>query len=165
MTQIKLRRDVSSAWTSSNPILGSGEPGFETDTGKFKIGDGSTNWNNLAYSNTLPDLSNLSDAGKIANTNNCWPSTTVISLTPSNGGSYVAPANGWFIADAVSSTTNQSLVNLTGRLGTVCYGIGGAHVGTVCQAAKGETIRLWMSNTSGATLQFRYAQGSESEAS
>lgn len=111
------------------------------------------------------DLSNLSDAGKIKNTNNCWPSTTVISLTATDGGSYVAPANGWFIADAVSSATNQSLVNLTGRLGTVCYGIGGAHVGTVCQAAKGETIRLWMSNVSSATLKFRYAQGSESEAS
>lgn len=111
------------------------------------------------------DLSNLSDTGKITNTNNCWPSTTVTSLTATGGGSYVAPANGWFIADAVSSTTNQSLVNLTGRLGTVCYGIGGAHVGVVCQAAKGETIRLWMSNVSSATLKFRYAQGSESEAS
>lgn len=48
-TQIKLRRDLAANWTSSNPILGSGEPGFETDTGKLKIGDGSTNWNALGY--------------------------------------------------------------------------------------------------------------------
>ena len=48
-TQIKLRRDTAANWTSANPTLGSGEPGFETDTGKLKIGDGSTNWNALGY--------------------------------------------------------------------------------------------------------------------
>lgn len=49
MTQIKLRRDTAANWTSVNPVLGSGEPGFETDTNRMKVGDGSTSWNNLAY--------------------------------------------------------------------------------------------------------------------
>ena len=48
-TQIKLRRDTAANWTSANPILGSGEPGFETDTGKLKIGDGTSNWATLGY--------------------------------------------------------------------------------------------------------------------
>jgi Major tropism determinant N-terminal domain len=48
-TQIKLRRDTAANWTSANPTLGSGEPGFETDTGKLKIGDGSSNWVTLGY--------------------------------------------------------------------------------------------------------------------
>lgn len=51
MTTIKLRRGTAAAWTSANPTLASGEPGVETDTGKFKIGDGTTDWVSLAYQN------------------------------------------------------------------------------------------------------------------
>lgn len=49
VTQFQFRRGTAAQWTSANPTLGSGEPGFETDTGKFKIGNGSTAWNSLAY--------------------------------------------------------------------------------------------------------------------
>lgn len=49
MTKIQLRRGIASLWTSQNPTLSAGEPGFETDTGKFKIGDGTTAWADLAY--------------------------------------------------------------------------------------------------------------------
>lgn len=47
--KIQLRRGISSEWTSANPILLIGEIGLETNTKKFKIGDGSTNWNSLTY--------------------------------------------------------------------------------------------------------------------
>jgi Major tropism determinant N-terminal domain len=46
---IKLRRGTAAAWTSANPVLDSGEPGYETDTGKMKVGDGSTAWSLLGY--------------------------------------------------------------------------------------------------------------------
>ena len=46
---IQLRRDFASSWTFANLILAQGEPGFELDTGKFKIGDGITTWNALPY--------------------------------------------------------------------------------------------------------------------
>lgn len=49
MTRIQLRHDTATNWTTANPILAEGEAGVETDTNKFKIGDGVTNWNNLAY--------------------------------------------------------------------------------------------------------------------
>lgn len=49
MTQIKLRRDTLANFTSSNPVLGAGEPAYETDTKKLKIGDGSTAYTQLAY--------------------------------------------------------------------------------------------------------------------
>lgn len=39
---IALRRGTAAAWISADPILDAGEPGFETDTGKLKIGDGVT---------------------------------------------------------------------------------------------------------------------------
>jgi hypothetical protein len=51
--KIQLRRDVASAWTSANPTLAAGELALETDTAKYKIGDGTTAWTSLAYS-SLP---------------------------------------------------------------------------------------------------------------
>ena len=48
-TTIKLRRDLAANWTSKNPTPAAGEPCFETDTGKLKIGDGSTAYNSLHY--------------------------------------------------------------------------------------------------------------------
>ncbi len=49
MPRIQLRRDTAANWTTSNPVLASGELGFETDTGKFKFGNGSTAWASLDY--------------------------------------------------------------------------------------------------------------------
>lgn len=48
--RLQLRRDTASNWTSVNPTLLAGEMGVETDTGKFKVGDGSTAWTSLVYS-------------------------------------------------------------------------------------------------------------------
>jgi len=46
---IQLRRDTVANWLLINPILNQGEPGFEIDTGKMKIGDGINKWKNLNY--------------------------------------------------------------------------------------------------------------------
>jgi hypothetical protein len=46
---IQLRRGTASGWTSSNPILALGEAGIETDTRKWKVGDGTSHWNDLDY--------------------------------------------------------------------------------------------------------------------
>jgi hypothetical protein len=48
-TKIQLRRDTAASWANANPILSQGEPAFEIDTGREKIGDGVTEWNSLAY--------------------------------------------------------------------------------------------------------------------
>lgn len=48
-TIIKLRRGTASQWTTANPTLAAGELGIETDTNKFKFGNGSTAWTSLAY--------------------------------------------------------------------------------------------------------------------
>jgi hypothetical protein len=50
VTQIQIRRGTAAQWTSANPTLAAGEFGYESDTGKFKIGSGSTAWNSLSYS-------------------------------------------------------------------------------------------------------------------
>ena len=49
--KIYLRGDLASNWAHLNHILGDREPGYETDTGKLKVGDGFTSWNNLPYIN------------------------------------------------------------------------------------------------------------------
>lgn len=46
--RIQLRRDTAANWTSVNPILAQGELGVETDTLKFKLGDGTTAWNSIS---------------------------------------------------------------------------------------------------------------------
>lgn len=48
-TVIQLRRSTASGWSTSNPILANGEIGYETDTGQFKIGNGTTAWASLSY--------------------------------------------------------------------------------------------------------------------
>lgn len=46
---IKLRRGTATQWSGTNPILAEGEIGLETNTRKFKVGDGVTAWNSLTY--------------------------------------------------------------------------------------------------------------------
>jgi hypothetical protein len=83
-TTIKLRRGTASAWTTANPTLAAGEPGFETDTGKLKVGDGATSWTGLAYltasggGGTPPSEGALTDASTIASD---WSANTVKYVT------------------------------------------------------------------------------------
>jgi hypothetical protein len=44
------RRKTAADWTSANPVLMAGELGLETDTARFKFGNGATAWNSLPYS-------------------------------------------------------------------------------------------------------------------
>lgn len=48
-TKIQVKRGLAADWTSADTVLADGEPGFEHDTGKFKLGDGTTNWSGLPY--------------------------------------------------------------------------------------------------------------------
>jgi hypothetical protein len=43
------RRGTSEQWTLSNPVLAAGEFGVETDTNKFKVGNGVNTWGDLEY--------------------------------------------------------------------------------------------------------------------
>lgn len=76
-TRIQIRRGTLAQWVASaqtlgNGILYQGEIGYETDTGRFKIGDGSTAWSSLSYASVLPS-SFVAGSG--------------ISLTPGTNGS------------------------------------------------------------------------------
>jgi len=47
--RIQFRRDTAANWALHNPRLLTGEIGLETDTQKFKIGDGILDWEDLPY--------------------------------------------------------------------------------------------------------------------
>lgn len=49
IVQLRLRRGTTIEWEAANPILAEGEPGWDTTENTFKVGDGSSAWNDLAY--------------------------------------------------------------------------------------------------------------------
>ena len=49
--RIILRNGTASEWSTHNPVLEEGEVGLELDTGKMKIGDGTSSWHALNYAN------------------------------------------------------------------------------------------------------------------
>ncbi len=53
---IQIRRGSKSEWTSADPILSSGEIGFESDTYRLKVGNGSDSWTELDYIGSKEDL-------------------------------------------------------------------------------------------------------------
>lgn len=46
---IQLKRQHAAVWAQINPVLKMAEPGVESNTGRVKIGDGITKWNDLKY--------------------------------------------------------------------------------------------------------------------
>jgi len=88
--QIQVRRDTAANWTSENPTLAAGEIGYETDTGRFKIGNGSTAWTSRSYAapatNAVADHAALTTSVHgIANTANLVVTSDLASLAPLAG--------------------------------------------------------------------------------
>lgn len=105
MTKIQLRRDTAANWSTNNPTPSAGEPCFETDTGKLKIGDGITAYNGLPYqggtSNTIVTTNTAQTiSGQKTFTNDIiisqWNSNlspvreTHIDLSDNNGNTFIS---------------------------------------------------------------------------
>jgi hypothetical protein len=60
-TRMQQRRGTAAQWTAANPVLAAGEIGFETDTSKFKMGNGSSAWSALQYFANASELAALID--------------------------------------------------------------------------------------------------------
>ena len=97
VTQIQIRRGLAASWTSANPTLAAGEFGYETDTGKAKIGNGSSAWNSLSYSLT-------GSAGTV---------TSITAGTGLSGGTITASGTIAIDSTVATLTGSQTLTNKT----------------------------------------------------
>jgi hypothetical protein len=59
---IQLRHDSAANWADKNPVLKEGEIGVETDTNKMKIGNGTLDYNHLAYFGGIEENSYVATA-------------------------------------------------------------------------------------------------------
>jgi acyl-CoA thioesterase-1 len=55
--KIRVRRDTTANFTSTNPVLSLGEISFDTTTKQFKVGDGTSTWTSLAYADAAATAS------------------------------------------------------------------------------------------------------------
>ena len=112
MAKIKLRRDTAANWTSTNPVLAAGEPGYETDTRKIKYGDGTTAWASLGYAIptfTVGAEGTASGDGSVAYNG----STAVLTYTPPDLSTYITLANISVGAETVASNDGAIAYNNT----------------------------------------------------
>lgn len=153
-TQIQTRRGTAASWTSTNPTLAAGEIGFESDTNKFKIGNGSTAWASLSYwvqdpVTTKGDLYTFSttDArlgvgsnGQVLTADSAT-ATGLTWATPTSGMTNPMTTTGDIIYSSSGSTPARRGIGSTGQVLTVSGGVpvwsspaGGGKVLQVIQA-------------------------------
>ena len=130
VTQIQIRRGTASQWTSANPTLAAGEWGFETDTNKGKIGNGSTAWNSLSYILGVGDIDGVTagtglTGGGTSGTVTLAIDSTVATLSGSQTltNKTISGAN-----NTLSSIGNSSLTNSTITINGTAVSLGGSVV-------------------------------------
>jgi hypothetical protein len=108
MVRIQLRRDTAANWTSSNPVLRAGEVGIETDTLKFKVGNGTSTWTQITgYANVTPSSLTSSLSAYIESGDLGQPSGPA-QLTA--GGDLLVPQNEIVMWSADTNTYTTTLV-------------------------------------------------------
>jgi len=105
--RMQQRNGTAARWLQLNPILASAEIGYETDTGRFKFGNGTTNWTDLEYYSSVQDLL-LGQANGIATLD----SSGKIPSAQLNLSSYATTAS-------VTSTINSIIDAAPGTLDTL----------------------------------------------
>lgn len=76
----QFRRGTAAEWAAANPVLAAGEPGFETDTGILRIGDGITAYMSLGGSG--------GEAGTDWNVADAWDQFSVLDVSATNNASH-----------------------------------------------------------------------------
>lgn len=114
MTRIQLRRDTSSNWQTNNPTPSLGEPCYETDTKKLKIGDGVTKYNDLQYFSgeaepyTLPQA-NATTLGGVKANEKSDEDTQPVNIDPATGLLYTKAGGG--TSDAYTKAETDNLLD------------------------------------------------------
>jgi len=156
--QIQLRRGTASAWTAANPTLAIGEFAVETDTDKYKIGDGSTAWTSLGYS-SLPSNAIASTGG------------TFTGAVTFDGASPIvfegATADAHETTITITDPTADRTITIPNETGTVVTTAGGTFTGAVTipdLTVTGTTTTVSSTNTVVADSLFELNNGASSNA-
>jgi hypothetical protein len=90
--KIQIRRGTATDWTNFNPVLSSGELGYDITNKNFKVGDGTTAWNSLAYTyvsqTQFDNLLSSNDAMVFKGTVGTGGTITTLPTTHSAGWAY-----------------------------------------------------------------------------
>ena len=154
--KIQLKRSTAAAWTAANPTLSSGEIGYETDTAKFKIGNGSTAWTSLGYSNA-----NLGSASLDA--------LSDVTITSAANGDFLRWNGTSWINDAVNLSTDtvgsyvESLVAGTGLTITNNSGEGSTPTVAIGQDVSASTSPTFAGLNLNGSIVFEGATANEFE--
>ena len=130
--RILLRRDSEANWLYNDPVLMSGEPGYETDTGKLKIGDGQTPWSALDYYTGITGPAGSSgSAGATGPTGSAGATgATGLGITGATGPTGSAGSTGATGSAGATGATGLGITGPTGPTGsagaTGATGPGGA---------------------------------------
>lgn len=151
-TKIQLRRGTAAEWTnySPNPVLSIAEAGFESDTGKFKIGNGVATWNELDYATLLPSevSSQINSALPVAGTD-----FIAFSEKGTAGGVAELDGDGYVPASQLpplAKITVSSVADQTARLAL------NVEVGDI--AIQTDTGASWVLQTAGASTNSHWKQ-------
>ena len=118
---IQLRRDTAANWTSANPTLASGELGYETDTGNFKIGNGSTAWTSLSYNPVSLNGTQTLTNKTITNLNLSAGTTALAPLDFVAGSLLTTPVAGAMEFDGNAFYTTDDTTDGRGYLASIHY--------------------------------------------
>ena len=142
--QIQLRRGTASQWTTANTLLAQGELGLETDTNKFKFGDGVTTWNSLAYY-ASGTVSSVTATSPIASTGGTTPVISIPAATTS--------VNGYLTSTDWTTFNNKGSGTVTTVTGTSpVASSGGATPAISLASGYGDTLNPYASKTANFVL-------------
>ena len=125
--RVKQARDTAGNWTSNNPIPLAGQSCLETDTGKVKIGDGSTAWTSLPYSIDTAAVA-ASIATKLTGTTAQLCKAWVNFDGTTNVGGFCTIRDSYNVTSVSFNTTGEFTINFTNEiaLGYTLSGSGSA---------------------------------------
>ena len=159
LTTLQFRRGTAALWASTNPILAAGEFGFETDTNKGKVGNGTTAYNSLSYvlgSFPASQLSGTSLASNIVSSS-LTSVGTLTSLAVTGNVVYHLPTNaqggGTYTLQASDDGGIIEMSNSSGNTLTVPANASVAFaIGTQIQILQTNTGQITVTPSSGVTI-------------
>lgn len=110
---IQVRRGTSSEWSTSNPVLAAGEPGFDSTLEIFKIGNGSDQWS------VLPSMGGEGISSVVEDT------------TPQLGGDLDAQGNDITSIGTISYNASKPAITTDTDGATISFNMNSADVHTV----------------------------------